>query len=59
MARGATIQYVPLRRLGDVIVPVYSDREIAEKADEIRHIREQQRVPEGEFNDDIDFTGVF
>lgn len=59
MARGATIQYLPLRRLRDIIVPTYSDTELAEKADEIRRIRDENHVSPGEFNDDIDYGGIF
>jgi tRNA1(Val) A37 N6-methylase TrmN6 len=59
MARGAAIQYVPLRRLSDVIVPTYSEKELSEKANKIQQIRRDQRVPEGEFDVDIDYKGVF
>ncbi|QLG28162.1 N-6 DNA methylase [Halorarum halophilum] len=58
MSRGATIQYVPLRRVSDVIVPVYSDNELAEKARQVRAKRQQHLAQQGEFSD-IDFEGVF
>ncbi|MFB6186185.1 MAG: N-6 DNA methylase, partial [Halobacteriaceae archaeon] len=36
---GATIPYIPLRRLKEVYVPVFTDSQIDEKADQIRSLR--------------------
>jgi restriction endonuclease S subunit len=54
---GATIPYIPLRRLEGVLVPQFSDDEIAKKAKKINQLRqkasefERQRA---EIEDDLE-----
>jgi predicted RNA methylase len=43
MRTGSTIPYIPLRRLREVLIPRFSDDEVAEKADRIRSLREKAR----------------
>jgi restriction endonuclease S subunit len=43
MRTGSTIPYIPLRRLREVLIPRFSEEEVAEKADQIRSLREKAR----------------
>jgi type I restriction enzyme M protein len=43
MRTGSTIPYIPLRRLREVLIPRFSDDEVAEKADRIQSLREKAR----------------
>lgn len=43
MRTGSTIPYIPLRRLREVLMPRFSEMEIAEKADRIRSLRQRAR----------------
>lgn len=43
MRTGSTIPYIPLRRLREVLIPRFSDDEVAQKADRIRSLREKAR----------------
>jgi len=58
MARGATIQYVPLRRIGDVIVPLYSDSELTDLAEKVQKRREEYHDELRDYTA-VDFEGVF
>lgn len=58
MARGAAIQYVPLRRIGDVIVPLYSDSELRNLAEEVQKRREEYHDEQRDYTA-VDFEGVF
>lgn len=54
---GATIPYIPLRRLEKVLVPQFSDEEIAEKAKKINQLRQRSREFErqrAEIEDDLE-----
>jgi len=57
MARGSAIQYVPLRRIGDIIVPLYSDNELADLAEEI-HRKRDAYDEQGDYAA-VDFEGMF
>jgi len=43
MRTGSTIPYIPLRRLREVLIPQFSGEEVAEKANQIRSLREKAR----------------
>lgn len=43
MRTGSTIPYIPLRRLRDVLIPQFSEEEIADKAGRIRSLRKKAR----------------
>lgn len=43
MRTGSTIPYIPLRRLREVLIPRFSEEEVAQKADQIRSLREKAR----------------
>jgi len=43
MRTGSTIPYIPLRRLREFLIPRFSEEEVAEKADQIRSLREKAR----------------
>lgn len=58
MGRGATIQYVPLRRVGDVIVPLYSASELADLAEEVQKRRDEYHDEQRDYTA-VDFKGVF
>ena len=58
MGRGATIQYIPLRRVGDVIVPLYSDSELMDLAEEVQKRRDDYHDEQREYTA-VDFEGVF
>lgn len=58
MARGSAIQYVPLRRINDVIVPVFSDSDLANLAEEIQRRLELIDNEQGDYSE-VDFEGVF
>lgn len=58
MARGTAIQYVPLRRIGDVIVPFYSDNELTDLAEKVQKRREEYLDAQGDYTA-VDFEGVF
>ncbi|EMA44263.1 N-6 DNA methylase [Halococcus saccharolyticus] len=58
MARGSTIQYVPLRRIGDVIVPLYSDSELMDLAEKVQKAREEYNDEQRDYTA-VDFEGVF
>jgi hypothetical protein len=58
MARGSTIQYIPLRQIGDVIVPLYSDSKLAEVEKEVHRRWEEHNKEQGDYTP-INFEGVF
>ncbi|QIB79059.1 N-6 DNA methylase [Haloferax volcanii] len=58
MGRGATIQYIPLRRVGDVIVPLYSDSELMVLAEEVQKRRDEYHDEQRDYTA-VDFEGVF
>jgi hypothetical protein len=58
MSRGATIQYIPLRRVGDVIVPLYSDSELTGLAEEVQQRRDKYHDEQRDYTA-VDFEGVF
>jgi type I restriction enzyme M protein len=58
MGRGATIQYIPLRRVGDVIVPLYSDSELTDLVEEVQKRRDEYHDEQRDYTA-VDFEGVF
>jgi len=58
MGRGATIQYIPLRRVGDVIVPLYSDSELKDLAEVVQKRRDEYHDEQRDYTA-VDFEGVF
>lgn len=60
MQGGATIQHIPIRRLRELLVPVFSEKEIQEKAEAIRkHLEKIADLEQEQAQLQDDLEGVF